>query len=100
MESQAELDKLHEEQLKILAENIDKHEEQLDTLHEKNNNLNEKIKNNLKTIEAQEIKMNSLNDEVLNLKTLLDSKANNAFSKITLSIAIIAFIVSLIHFFY
>lgn len=100
LESQAELDKFHNEQLKILAENIDKHDEQLDNFHEKNNDLNEQIKNNLNTIEAQEIKISSLNDEVLNLKTLLDSKANNALSKITLSIAIVAFIVSLIHFFY
>lgn len=98
--SQAELNKLNDEQLKILAENINKHEEQLDKFYEKNNDLNEQIKKNLKTIETQKIKINLLTDEVLNLKTLLDSKANNTLSKITLSIAIIAFIVALIHFFY
>jgi hypothetical protein len=100
LESQAELDKLHNEQLKILAENIENHERQLGNLHENNNDLNEQIKNNLKTIEAQEIRINSLNEEVVNLKTLLDSKANNRLLKITMSIAIIAFVLSLIHFFY
>lgn len=100
LESQAELDTVHDEQLKILTENIDKHKEQIINLHEKNNDLNEQINNNLKIIEVQEIKINSLNDELQNLKTLLDSKANNTLTKITLSIAIIAFVVSLIYFFY
>lgn len=98
LESQAEFDKLHDERLKILAENIDKHDEQLVNLHEKNNDLNDEIKNNLKTIEAQEIKIKMLNDEIHNLKILLDSKGNKTLSKITLAVAIIAFIASVINY--
>ncbi|MEF7664384.1 MULTISPECIES: hypothetical protein [Bacillus cereus group] len=98
LDSQAEFDKLHEEQLKILAENIDKHDEQLVNLHEKNNDLNDEIKNNLKTIEAQEIKIKMLNDEIHNLKILLDSKGNKTLSKIILAVAIIAFIASVISY--
>lgn len=98
LESQADFDKLHDEQLKILAENIDKHDEQLVNLHEKNNDLNDEIKNNLKTIEAQEIKIKMLNDEIHNLKILLDSKGNKTLSKITLAVAIIAFVASVINY--
>lgn len=98
LQAHAEIDNQHSEQLKVLAEYIDKQEEQLGNFHERNNELNEQIRNNLETIEAQEKKINSLNREILNLKTLLDSKANNTLSKITLSIAIIAFIVSFVHF--
>lgn len=64
-----------------------------------NNNLTAQIDSNLKTIEEQEIKINMLKDEMTNLKISLDSKANNMLSKITLAIAIIAFIISVIHFF-
>ncbi|MDX6047613.1 MULTISPECIES: hypothetical protein [Bacillus] len=98
LESQAEFDKLHDERLKILVENIEKHDEQLVNLHEKNNDLNDKIKNNLKAIEAQEIKIKMLNDEIHNLKILLDSKGNKTLSKITLAVAIIAFVASVINY--
>lgn len=98
LESQAEFDKLQDEQLKLLAENIDKHDEQLVNLHQKNNDLNGEIKNNLKTIEEQEIKIKMLNDEIHNLKILLDSKGNKTLSKITLAVAIIAFLASVINY--
>ncbi len=113
LQVQAEVNKLHEDQLIIQAENdkileeklrvemkIDKqHDELFAALNEKNNGLTEQIKSNLKVIEAQEIKINSLQDEVASFKNLLDSKANNVFTNIILAIATISFVISVIHFF-
>jgi hypothetical protein len=89
LESQAEVDKLHTEQLEILFESIKKHEEQLDNLHVQNKDLNQQIKNNLKTIETQQQKINALNNEVINLKNTLNTKANTTSLKITTAIAVI-----------
>lgn len=99
LQAQTEVDQLHDKQLKIHSENVKKHEEQLVALLEKNNDLTVQINSNLKTIEAQEIIINMLRDEMTNLKILLDTKANNTLSKCTLAIAIIALVVSVIHFF-
>lgn len=100
LEAQAGIVKVQGEQLKIQSENIEKLDEQLAALQEKNNDLTVQIMGNLKTIEAQEIKINMLKDEITNLKILLDSKANNTLSKITLAIAIIAFVAFVIQFFF
>lgn len=100
LQDHEEVAKIQGEQLKIQSENVKKHDEQLAILQEINNKLTGQIDSNLKAIEAQEIKINMLKDEMANFKILLDSKANNKLSKITLAIAIIAFLLSVIRFFF
>jgi hypothetical protein len=114
LEAQEELDMLHDDQLRIYAENGKRLEKQLETqakivkgqgeqlaaVQEKNKDLNEQITSHLITIEEQEVKIKRLQNEMATLKILLDSKANNTFSKITLGITILALAVSLSCFFF
>lgn len=113
LQKQADVDKVLENQLKIQddtnkwfeqklheQEAIYKdQEEQLVNLREKNSELNEQIKKKLEIIQEQDTEIQSLKKEIADIKVLLDSKANSTFSKITLVISVLAFIISVIHFF-
>jgi hypothetical protein len=100
LHAQAGIVKIQEEQLVTQSENVKNHDKQLATLQAKNNDLNEQIMGYLTTIESQAVKINMLEDEMNTLKTLLDSKANKPLSKINLAITLLAFVISVSHFFF
>jgi len=100
LEIQAETDKKLEAQLKIQAELDKLHNEQLANLSQMDNALKQQIKSILANIEAQNIKINTLNEESFNLKKLLGSKANSILSYITFALAIIALAISAIDYFF
>lgn len=94
---QAKTDKRLEEKMQAQAEIGLVHEGQLANLHEMYHDLHKQMKINSTTIKVQEKKITLLNDEIVNLKTLLETKADNTKSKYTLAIASTAMVVSVIH---
>lgn len=78
-------------------ENISKtlkiHDERLKVQSQKNQRIDERL-------QALDIETNMLKNEITNLTILLDSKANNIVSKITVAIASIAFVLLVIQFFF
>lgn len=95
----SECGKRYEEKLQVQMEAVKRYYEQLSALCLKNNDLAEQVKSNLKIIEAQETKINLLEEEVADLKVTLDSKAASKKSNIILAFAILAFVISVINFF-
>ncbi|MDD4297038.1 MAG: hypothetical protein PHC69_08780 [Ruminiclostridium sp.] len=100
LEIQAETDKKLEEQLKIQAELDKLHNEQLAYLSQMDNALKQQIESILASIEVQNIKINTLNEEYFKLTKQLGSKANSTLSYITFALAIIALAASAINYFF
>lgn len=94
----AETDKQLEKQLKIQAELDKLHNEQLANLNQMNNALKRQIESILLHIETQNKKINSLNDENLKIKKVLGTKGNRIILYITLLIAIISLVASVIKY--
>jgi len=69
-------------------------------LYEENKGLHEQLDNHLKTIESQEEKFTMFNEEIVNLKVLLDAKTNTSSSKIILVVAMIAIVSSVVSYFF
>lgn len=100
---QEDINKKYEEKLKKQTEAEQKFEEkfqaQAEAIKQHNNDLNQKIENNLKTIEERKTEIQLLKDEMIHLKVLLDSKTNDVLLRITFIITIVTFVMSIIHFF-
>lgn len=87
------------EQAELLYNHLDKHDKKLIDLHEKDNGMSEEIKNNRELAEVQGEKIKKLTDEIHNLKEQLDAKSSLKMSKVNFGVAILAFILSFVHFF-
>ncbi|RIU93444.1 hypothetical protein [Oceanobacillus picturae] len=88
-----------QEQMDILFDHVDKHDERLNILNEIDSRMNWEIKSNQETIEVQAQEIQKLTDEVYNLKKQLDTKASLKLSKVNFSIVILTFILSIVNFF-
>lgn len=88
-----------QEQVEILFDLIDKHDERLISLSEKDIRMNEIIKSKKETIEVQTQEIQKLTVEVQNLEKKLDEKASHKMYKVNFSIVILTLILSIVHFF-
>lgn len=95
---QMETDRLHDEQFRIHSESLAKLDEMILSLQEKSNKLMEQLNDNEIVIESQKKLIDELTYELEKQQELLNTKANGRLGFVTLGIAAVAFILSVLHF--
>lgn len=91
--------KIIEEQKQLFNKFIDEQVKRLSDLDKQDSVLSENITNNRKLHDEQEQKISKLTEEVDNLKIQLETKTSHKISMINFSVAILAVILSSVHFF-